>query len=445
MTEEIPKSLAETIEEEYKKLKFTNTSGNSHYASSGPDDLARRNESIESFLSSEDIEEPSLTPTFHERGTIELTITKYESMLDILMAQPHRTEEEEILIDKIINKTGELFRYEELMRVIGAAACEPDPSRRRIASELSLEIMGGINQGAFGGLVNELLDDAETSDSPYAKELVSLLERQPGSSEVKDSIELEDTTREIISQDLMVLFPGLNELLNEPDSGPLTPEAAVPIFEELQRLANLDDEWTVELTDGKAAETSGVQKKVFIGRNRVKFPSRRAAIAVGFHESVVHGGRSEGISLPNSLDFEEGLATRLQQVISGEARTPGVQYYLSIGLQAGADRGGVPRTYRETFEILWRREALLKEKAGKQVDLDEVRVSAQRQVHRTRRGGAIDTRDAAYFTGAQKAASWLNEIALLPPAERRQQLAFVLTHRYDPTNPDHVTHIQRKA
>ncbi len=443
--EETPKSVSETIEEAYKRLTFTNTSGNSHYASSGPEDLARRNASINEFLGSDDIEEPSLSPTLHDKTVVDEAIEQYESMLEILIAQPNRSDDDEILIDKLINKTGELFRYEELSLAMGAAAVEDFTSHRRIASELSLEIMGGINQGAFGALLNELLDDAQSSDSTYGKELSSLLERQPAPEKVQDSIELEDSTREIIGHDLKVLFPGLVEMLNDPDEGPLTSEQAVPLFEQLQQIANLDDDWTVELNDGKAAETSGVQKKVSIGRNRLKFPNRRAAIAVGFHESVVHGGRSEGISLPGSLDFEEGLATRLQQIISGEKRTPGVQYYLSIGLQAGADRGGEPRSYRETFEILWRREALLKEQAGKEVDLDAVRVQAQRQVHRTRRGGAIDTRDAAYFIGAQKAASWLNEIAELPAAQRRQQLALALTHRYDPTNPEHAAYIERKT
>ena len=443
--EETPKSVAKTIEDEYRKLAFTKTSGNAHYASRDQVDLARRNESIDAFLNSDGITEPELSPTKHPKSAIDEAIEKYEVMLDVLISQPNRTEEDELLIDKIINKSGELFRYEELSLAMGAVASGDFHKHRRIASELSLEIIGGLNREVFGTLLNEHIGKAEMSDSQYAKELLTLVERQPKLDTVKDSIELEDNTREVLSEDLKVLFPGLREILNKPSQGRVSSEDAVPLFEELIGVADLSDGWKIELAEGKAAETSGAAKKVTIGRDRAAFPSRRDAIAVGFHEVVVHGGRSEGLSLPGTLDFEEGLATRLQQVISGEKRTPGVQYYLAIGLQAGADRGGEPRSYRETFEILWRREALLRENQGYEVDVDAVRLKAQRQVHRTRRGGAIDTRDAAYFVGAQKAASWLNEIAKLPPAQRRQRLTLALTHRYDPTIPEQASYVERVA
>lgn len=442
--QETPKTVAETIEARYRELEFTKTPGNSHYASRDEEDLARRNASVELFLASDDLEEPDIFPTRYEQTVIDKTIEEYESMLDVLMAEPHRTREDDILIDKIINKTGELFRYEELQLAMGAVACGDRQRHVRIASDLSLEIMGGMNEPAFSRLLGELTSLADSSQSHYGSELLALI--KPERAEVSESsIELEDTTREVISYDLKNMYPGLAELLNEPETGSLSPEEAIPIFKQLQDIADLSDEWQVKLDNSKAAQTSGTEKVVYIGRNRARFKDRRTAIAVGFHESVVHGGRSEGISLPDSLDFEEGLATRLQQIITGEHRTPGVQYYLAIGLQAGADRGGEPRNYRETFEILWRREALLMEQSGKEVDIDKARALAQRHIQRTRRGGAIDTRDAAYFIGAQKAATWLNDIAKLPTVERRQQLALVLTHRYDPTNPDHVAYIKHNT
>lgn len=443
--DQTPTSIAKTIEAEYKSMTFTKTVGNEHYGSKNPDDLARRNESINEFLASGDMLEPSIAPTKHDAGVIQETIEKYESMLDVLMAQPNRSEEDEILIDKLINKTGELFRYEELSLAMGRVATGAMDNHRRIAHEMSMEMIGGLNEGAFATLVNDLLDDAGGVDSPEARELEALIERQPISADVKDSVELEDTTRELLHEDLLVLFPGLREMLNEPDTGPITPEDVVPIFEELMKIADLGDEWEVELTDGKGAETSGAAKRVYMGRKHAPLPNRRSAIGLGLHEAVVHGGRSEGLSLSGTLDFEEGLATRLQQIITGARRTPGVQYYLAIGLQAGIDRGGEPRSYRETFEIMWRREVLQKQKTGSDVDIDAARLSAQRHVHRTRRGGAVDTRDASYFVGAQKAASWLNEIAQLPTSERRQALALALTHRYDPTIPEQAEYIKRNT
>lgn len=78
------------------------------------------------------------------------------------------------------------------------------------------------------------------------------------------------------------------------------------------------------------------------------------------------------------------------------------------------------------------------EQAGKEVDLVQARSNAQRQVHRTRRGGAIDTRDSAYFIGGQKAALWLNEITSLSADERQAKLIQVLSTRFDPTLPKHL-------
>jgi hypothetical protein len=442
---EPPAPIAKIIEDEFSGLAFTQTDGNSHYVSKNPEDLASRNASIKEFLASDDLLEPTIHPTKHDIETIELTVQKYEAMLDVLMAQPNRSEEDEMLIDRLINKSGELFRYEELALAIGGAATEDTVDHRRVAGELSLEMLGGVHKEAFGKLLNELIDDAESLDSKYATELMTLVGRQPESESVKDSIELEESTREIVGEDLKTIFPGLRELLNEPDKGPVSPEQLIALFERMKDVADLEDDWTFELTDGTGAETSGSKRKVSVGRKHAPLSSKRSAVALGFHEVVVHGGRSEGITMPDSLDFEEGLATRLQQVISGEHRTPGVQYYLAIGLQAGVDRGGIPRNYRETFEIMWRREAILAEKAGNEVDEEVLRLKAQRQVHRTRRGGAVDTRDASYFVGAQKSAAWLNEIAQLPAAERRRKLSLALTHRFDPTVPEQLQYIERNS
>lgn len=197
---------------------------------------------------------------------------------------------------------------------------------------------------------------------------------------------------------------------------------------------DLPEGWKAELDGGKSAHTDIRGETVYYGRGRDDFPNELAAIGVAFHEAIVHGGRGEG---PGGLVFEEGLATCLEQVITGNKRVPGVQYYLSIGLQAGVDRQGEMRSYRGTFEIMWRREVLLMERSGKEIDIEKARSNAQRQVHRTRRGGAIDTRDSSYFLGAQKAANWLNTIADLPESERQARLKHILSVRYDPTNPDH--------
>ena len=441
MSEEIQKTIAETVKERFDSLSFTKTAGYTQYAPKDSAEREARSASIEHFLEDDTVIEPESAPTRYSQSDIEKTAEQYDMLLAVLFSQPERSEEDEILIDKIINKTGELFRYEELMLSVGAASLGDVDRHRRIAADLSIEIMGGVNKGAFNELVGELWTMAESSDAPYAQELKELLPRPPeGPEATENATELSEKTRELIGSDLFSLYPELRTLLQTENTGSLSASEAVPIFKEAERIAALED-WSVEVDDGASAHTSSNEKTVYIGKDRV-FKDQRSTVAVALHEAIVHGGRSEGVSFPGCLDFEEGLATRLQQVITGETRAPGAQYYLSIGLQAGADRGGEPRNYRETFEIMWRREALLMEKAGNSVDVQKARATAQRQVQRTRRGGAIDTRDSAYFVGAQKAAVWLNEIASLPPAERRRILATTLTNRIDPTIPEQLAYAE---
>jgi len=441
-----PPTLAETIEDQFRPLTFTRTGGNEHYGAGDKQELARRNARIESFLHEETIQDPDLIPVRYDSDTIQKTANTYDVMLDILFSQPSRTPEDDVLIDRIIQKTAELFRYEELHLAVGSVAMGDRDHHRQVASEMSLEMMGGIDHAAFGTLINQLLDTAASSSSLYAQELQGMIMWQPGAEEGLTSVEMSEETRRCIGEDLVSLFPGLDEFVeNHDDPQPVSAVNAVPLFEETQRIAQLSEQWGVELDEGKSVSSSQAKKKIVIGRHRTDFKNERDAIAIAVHEAIGHSGRGKGVSFPNYLDFEEGLATCLEQIISGESRIPGVQYYLAIGLQAGADRGGVPRNYRETFEILWRRQALLAEQSGGEVDVEKARYAAQRQVQRTRRGGAIDTRDASYFLGAQKAADWLNQITGLPEFDRRQRLLEVLINRYDPTDPEQQAMIRMRA
>ena len=440
---ETQKQSEQSTKDRFNALDFSRTAGYVHYHATDPEDSMRREESVDRFLESDSLEEPFVEPTKHSWETIKRTITEYEEIIDTLLLKPFRTPRDEAELDLLIQKTGELFRYEELMLAMGAASLDVRDSHRRLAAELSMETIGGVNQGAFRQLVNDTVELAEESDSPVGKELLEMVRKQEQGSEVFVSYDLEPQTREVIMKDIEELYPGIKDLYDENGGdGPVSPQGLVEICNELFKIAAFDPEWAGELADGKSARTASGRKRVLVGKDRTALPNKRSAVGLAFHEAIVHGSRSRGEKVPGSGDFEEGLATRLQQIISGEERTPGTQYYLSIGLQAGLDRGGAPRSYRETFEILWRREVLLAKKAGKDFDIAKSRSDAQRQVHRTRRGGAIDTRDSSYFVGAQSAAVWLNEIAKLPQDERRQKLQSVLADQYDPTIPEHVAFIE---
>lgn len=251
----------------------------------------------------------------HDWDVAESAVGVYDDLLADLMSR-NRTTEEDILADRIIHKTGELFRYEELMHAAGAVATSDRLEHRRIASELSVEIMGGVNQSIFDSLVSELLDGARTSGLPYVQELIELVHERPHSGE--ECFELLDATIDTIRGDLFDLYPELKGLLERPIDGEITTQEAKPIFEQLLQLGNIGDEWTVEFDDGKSVRTDSKSYRVVIGKNRKSFESWREAVAVGFHEAIVHAGRSSGPMYPGGLDIEEGLATRLQQVLSGK-------------------------------------------------------------------------------------------------------------------------------
>ncbi len=439
---ETPIPVRDALKDAFEELEFTKTAGYTHYNPSDAYQQGWRDAQIDTFLKHDSIEEPDVAVRRYSKEEIDSTVQKYESMLDILYAQPERSAEDEALIDRIIEKSGELFRYEELMLSVGAAATEDFNRHRRIASELSVEIMGGVDEEAAKGMINQLLDLAEKSESSYAVELRSMLTRQAIDMEkAENGIELTEKSREVLYADLLVLFPKVRQLLAgaRSDDGKITPEQSIPIFNAMLEAVDLED-WGAEIEEGlKGARTSKADKKVYIGDKRDDFTSTLDALGTSFHESM-HAARSEGIEMAGYRNVEEGITTLLQQIITGVQRTPGKQYYTAIALQAGVDRGGVPRSYRETFEIMWRRQALLNEQASDPNDMEKVRSDAQRQVQRTRRGGAIDGRDSSYFTAGQKTARWFNELAQLPEAERRSLLALTLSNRIDPTIPEHVAY-----
>ena len=150
----------------------------------------------------------------------------------------------------------------------------------------------------------------------------------------------------------------------------------------------------------------------------------------------------EKTGLPEGLAFEEGLGTAFEQVVTGEKRTPGEQYYTSLSLQLGLDRCGEKRNFREVYEILWRRIVVSQIADGKPEDIDTAKEQAYTQCMRTMRGGALDARDISYSEGDKKAYPWLNQLATLSEDQRRAKLKWVLAHSFDPTNETHLAQME---
>lgn len=432
-------SPVDDILKRYSALEFSNIPSNEWFLSGSKAALEERLEAEAVFRRNNSLDEPSIQYPKLNPELIMPTDNAYQDLLNELL-DLERTPEVDMAIDKIINRLGELYRYEEICLALGAIATE-QRDHLRIASEHSLEMMGGVDERIYNQLAVQLTVDAQKSNIPEVRELVDMVGHSDN-DEVFDtsSFELQQETIDTLRGDIDELFPQLKELrLNEGTT--ISARESIVHFKHFLDALWLHD-WIVEEGPGKTVSTLPRQKKIIVGVGRDDFTAAEL-YAIQFHEVFGHARRSEMAThqpqiiarraLPGSLDFDEGLCTALEQIMGGKRRIAGKQYYMAIGLQAGVDRGGVPRSYRQTYEVIWRNNLLEQEQAGVAIDVEKAKMDAQKQVQRTRRGGAIDTRDSAYFVGAQKAYAWLNDIARLPIDERREKLLWVLSAVFDPT------------
>lgn len=152
----------------------------------------------------------------HSREEVRETIKVYERLFYELAGNPRRISEEDTLMDRIINKIGELFRYEELLLSMGSTALRTQDEHRRLAVELSLDIMGGIDMPIFATLTNKLYETANLSNLPVSAELKNLIQLQDiDNKRGFRSIDLEDDARELIVDYLYKLYPGLKNLVQD--------------------------------------------------------------------------------------------------------------------------------------------------------------------------------------------------------------------------------------
>lgn len=437
----------------FRDEPFTSIASNEWYGVADyPEESARRMTIQREFIENPDIQAPVVPyPKLEElripgsdHTTLDQLERKYQEILGTLYladAQGKEGLEEDLSREQVRAKLLELYRHKEVIRGLGRIGLEKGISDDR-AARMSIERFGEPEQDDFSHLLVQLrrMSTDKIGASPYAQELLDLT----GSVEVESdtpNYELKETTLETLKGDLLDLFPQLNEFVLDETAAKTTAEESIPYFQAMLDAMEITD-WKAELSAGKAADTSGAKKKVSVGSKRVPFSPKRL-MAIGIHEVIGHGLRAFNSSkqtdkikqtaLPDSLAFEEGLATGFEQIFSGEKRIAGEQYYLSLGLQLGLDRGGEKRNFRETYEILWRR--LVVTDAAESVD--DAKDQAYQQVMRTTRGGMLDTRDISYFNGAKRAYAWLNEVAELPRDERLKKLQWVLSGRFDPTNPLH--------
>jgi hypothetical protein len=320
---------------------------------------------------------------------------------------------------------------------------------------MTMEIFGEPDGQIFGSfLANErtqasvIAEQGDQSIASIAREFLELTGEGEQGEYNTDTLELSDATMEIIGEDLVALFPGLQEFLEQDVESDIAPEDALPYFNQVLSILGLDKKgWEAVASNGRACEIKGRLKQLRVGMKRGDF-TLQTIKGVTLHEGLhafreqnmtEQGSAMKQIALPGNVAFEEGALTSVEQMVTGERRIAGLAYYMSLGLQLNLDNGSDKRRdFRQTHEIMWRRSLLQSHANGEPVmegDILKAKGAAFQTVIRTTRGNSLDARDISYFEGGRKATRWFNEIAVLPEEERRSKLRVMLSAKFDPTNP----------
>lgn len=422
--------------ERFAENPFSKISSNEWYGTVTDADTVARQQAKREFLEDDSLEAPRLDyPKLHDEHGFDAVERSYQALLSEATTDGEYT--------KAARRLAELYRHKEIMRSMGRTGLKQALSLDR-AGAMAAEIFGEPDRDSYLSLVANVRAQAtELQDElPEAAELLSLLgDTQP--EVMYAPAELEVATLDVFRADLEVIFPGMQEIVTTHlQDTEQTAAATRRYIEDLLDFSGLSEKgWSLDIIPNStaAAEANSSTKLITIGEKRAEFASTQR-IKTGFHEVFGHAYRSEGATSQASLAFEEAFAVALEQIVSGEPRKgSGEQYYTALGAQYGLDQNGTERTFRGTFEIMWRRAMVIARTKGETLTRDEARDQAYTQVYRTRRGNAIDTRDMSYFEGARVVPQWLNQVVKLPEEERQATLRWVLSGRFDATDARQVS------
>lgn len=439
----------------YRHLPIAGVSSNEPYAvGKDPVEAEIRQGARDEFIASEEASWPENNYPLLNEEELRTAERQLLSILSgILESESTSEAETDVAYEQVALKLAEVYRHLEVIRGLGRVASARELSRER-AGTMTLEIFGEPDTQVFGSFLAKerrqaeiIAQQGDESIAAIAREFLALTGEGEQGEDVDASLELSDSTMEIIKEDFAELFPGAKEFFEQPIEGEVSPEDALPYFNGALAILGLDKKgWKAASSNGRACEIQGPEKELWVGKKRGPF-SPKTIIGVAWHEAL-HALRYQNMTeqelavaqspLPGYLEFEEGALTSVEQMITGERRVAGLAYYMSLGLQLNLDNGSEKRRdFRETHEIMWRRSLLQSYTEGEVTgeDISKAKGTAFQTVIRTTRGNSLDARDISYFEGGRKATRWFNEIAQLPEEERRQKLRIMLSAKFDPTNP----------
>lgn len=216
----------------------------------------------------------------------------------------------------------------------------------------------------------------------------------------------------------------------------------------LEKMGGKELGWKVEIIPNSSAlAVSAHQKIVEVGENR---PKIKGDVLEGkiLHELGVHTGRSiraekagwlsAAYGQEGYLDFEEALATALEDSYHGKFDDHGKNYQLIAGLTYGYDNHS-PRNFRETFEVMWRVNAIGKIKEGiiTEKEMTNAKSNAYTSCMRLFRGttglqkGVVYLKDLAYFNGQESVWNVLKGV------KTQEDFDLLFVGKLNNSKPDH--------
>lgn len=440
---------------EFRNLAFAKVSSNEPYGvGKNEADAETREMARDAFIASDTLEWPENNFPLLDLEELKSAERQLQAILWAIAEDTETPDvQKDVAFEQVAIKLAELYRHMEVIRGLGTVAVDRRELSRERAGTMTMEIFGTPDPVVFNNYLQKertkaarLMDD-ETIASFAADYLEKMGQGSETTIDNLESFELHDET-DVIKDDLAVLFPGLGEFIDSEVPDTISVDDAEPYFTKMLDILGLREKgWTVGFSNGRAMNTVGLNKQIQIGNRRGAFNALTIK-GVALHEAL-HALRYQNMieqddsikqsPLPGNLEFEEGLLTSIEQIITGERRVAGLPYFLSLGFQLNMDGGTEKRrNFRETYDIMWRRALIGSHKQGEPVTDDAIltaKRAAFQTVIRTTRGNSLDARDISYFEGGRKATKWLNHVAMLPQPERLRLLRLALAAKYDITNP----------
>lgn len=242
-------------------------------------------------------------------------------------------------------------------------------------------------------------------------------------------------------------FAGLVDHI-DPDKTYDVPGMVAALDESLDKMGGRDLGWHTAVTPNSSVlGVAAHQHLVEVGEGRK--PINGALLqAKTIHELGIHVGRSINAERAGWLaatygmdgytNFEEAVATAVEDSYRGKFVSQGEDYQLVAGLAYGHDNHE-PRNFRGTYEVMWRAEAL-KRAGGGPLSEDHIQKAQKKafgsclRMFRgtdTQRPGVIYTKDLSYFGGQEQAWAVLSEI------ETQEDFDIVFAGKVDLSRPNH--------